>query len=131
MQITIIQFWYFTYPTQGEQCSNTGKRWHKKLPFSDTFQAVHASKIILQNTIYLSQLIWNVTNLIIFINFAWFKLYSECGKIRTRKNSIFGHFSCSVWVTITNKLLILQHEKAFEIPIGDQHPFYKTTVILK
>ena len=23
-------------------------------------------------------------------------IYSKCGKIRTRKNSVFGHFSCSV-----------------------------------
>ena len=24
------------------------------------------------------------------------RIQSECGKIRTRKNSVFGHFSCSV-----------------------------------
>ena len=26
------------------------------------------------------------------------RIQSECGKIRTRKNSVFGHFSCSEWI---------------------------------
>ena len=25
------------------------------------------------------------------------RIQSQCGKIRSRKNSVFGHFSCSVW----------------------------------
>ena len=28
------------------------------------------------------------------------RIQSECGKIRTRKNSVFGHFSHSDWIII-------------------------------
>ena len=32
------------------------------------------------------------------------RIQSECGKIRTRKNSVFGHFSCSV---VTLKCVVM------------------------
>ena len=32
------------------------------------------------------------------------KIQSECGKIRTRKNSVFGHFSSSAWCITRNTL---------------------------
>ena len=35
-------------------------------------------------------------------------IQSECGKMRTRKNSVFGHFSRSVWLKklkMVNKVL--------------------------
>ena len=35
---------------------------------------------------------------------AYLRIPSECGKIRTRKNSVFGHFSCSV---VTLKYVVM------------------------
>ena len=34
------------------------------------------------------------------------RIQFECGKIRTRKNSVFGHFSCSAGISNLEKCLI-------------------------
>ena len=78
--------------------------WYWALRFSSTYFWP-----ITELTVYITT--WNVSKYGVFSDpyfpafglntercFVFLRIQSECGKIRTRKNSVFGHISHSIWV---------------------------------
>ena len=80
---------------------NSGKYRPEITPYLDTFHAVpHCVKSVQIQRFSGSYFPTFGLNTEIYTVFL--RIQSECGKIRTRKTSVFGHFSCNASVPILN-----------------------------